>query len=247
MNISFFVLRERIDWFLNRIKNVVKVIVYFGLYFLGLATFIGLGSVFFQGILPVKSLILILFVSLCFFLVSLIIYHHFPNRFNFWRGVKRRENIFFWMMPPISNAILSLAFSFYLFSRINSNVNYSWTRIFFLHDKAYGYIAEYFIASPIALGVIFLLLLSPIFLVVKFTEGKNIIIKTIGVSMYCLVLLIYIYLLMRNPSFIDDSIPKYFIPLATYLIGFFPLGWFYELFIDSILKHPEIKKDYVIN
>lgn len=203
----------------------------------------------------------VLGLGVVIFILNLITYRLFPQRFpevKWFRYAKPNLQSFKYFLINLKEETMllrilySISLSFFILSLLDSNVREIWWR-FAILSSSYDFVAIstfLFIAGMSQLILFF----GFAYLVSKYIQGRSLIIKAIFTTVYTLLIILILILIYLNPSSVahdsstesifnipSDSLiglmmERFFTPLITLIIGSIPLGWFYELFVGSILK-----------
>ena len=214
--------------------------------------------------MPIIILYKIVITSLLIILCSYIIYTYYPEKFLNWntnyssrllnkrlkRGIK---NVFdladllriIVLVSPFSNILKSIGFAIFILSFIDSDISVLWNKMFINSYEIYIILGIIFIIPPI----IFLSILLPTFFfhLIKNKYQKNF--SKYIMPIWILILTIIMVILMDFESllFLDIrmSVIQFLALLIQIIIGFGPIGWFYELFIRSLIERKDIFKKSV--
>lgn len=210
---------------MEKASKFLRVIIFLGLLF---SSFYSLIFIL-RGFESLQIFVSLFGLFLVIFFVNRYLRNKYPGRFL------RRKNT-----CVVVYTFLSLSLSFFILSYIYNTADIQWRR-FVNENIAYEAIS----IALINLLLIFLIAFGPIYLVWKFyTRKKGLFVNLVIALIYVALGMFVLYLIARPARHIVDSLTNYYnqvlcpmiITLFKIIIGALPLGWFYELFIESVLS-----------
>lgn len=192
------------------------------------------------GALSHSEAVLIVIVSLLFFVVSFSLNKHFPTRFLPWEKLSSKLNA---LSPPISTIFFSLSLSFFLVAQIDASIMVEWREILAGFDDFYEELGFIFLISPIAAVVFILGFVELIGFTVVKLEGKSNIVKFMGVLSYLVVWALFIFLIGfvfgKELTLLETGVRRSIGYITKLIVGCLAFGWFTELFVGSLLVRTE--------
>lgn len=224
--------------------DVIKKWISFVTYWVSLVTYIGLGlfalvvAFYTVGLavkreLPQAVSYEIFFLSLAIFLLSFLTYRLFPERFIEWDP--RELSLY---LPPFSNLLMSVSLSYFIISLLNQRAAFFWEKLLSLAEaEPLIYIIIGSLSFVIPIFVIFFII--TVFLPFWFAKNfaKGILSKTLLAAGFIVPLVLILW--FSYSGLLDKAVNSQFfsdlsVQIGKFILGFIPVGWFYELFIGSI-------------
>lgn len=229
--------------FLKHLIRWFTFVAYIGLYFIGVHLALQIFLRALLGSVAIISFLLIVILGIVIFILSSLIHKKFSHRFIVWPSRERtgRPSLS-WLGPPISTSVFSLSLSVFILSFLDQNMYTLWNNYIRIDVIGlYQQIAVNFIFSPIFVVIFVLLLFFPVFVVAKLAVGRDNLKGAILVILFIFFWLVLLNLfIFYGVSPIDKAlnflVESIFTPLAILVIGSLPVGWFYELFVGSLLR-----------
>jgi len=199
----------------------------------------------------------VIILSIIIFTFSFIISKFFPKRFIHWKNwtqnLKNKKLIdkliilliASLLLPPISNFLMSLGLTLFIFSFIKHDVNLLWEEIAIDSEIIYEFLGGVALLPFGLLFSLFVILILPWIFFEKILKKENLL-KYVG-PIWFVTCLTALEILKDFPLFqkIANIILKISSICVQLIIGIIPLGWFYELFIGSITKTNFLKRKSV--
>ena len=239
------------------IKIFRNALVYWILYIVAILTVAKFIALALRGRVSFGLLTPIIFLAFLFFFVSYVIYKKFPTRFIEWVPVKKyfqKAGIkgafeftaclpMLFLIPPGSVIILSISLSFYIFSLLSGDIAIIWQKVFNDREGPWFLVAEWFLV-PVFIFIFALFIRFIYYFKKRLLKAGNTI-KVFIIVIFLLAWIVFMAWLLHGPTehkatFLFEQI---YMPFLMLLVGAFPLGWFYELFIGSIGREERSEKE----
>ena len=238
-------------------KKWFKVLIFYGLSLYAIYATAALAHFVKYKLISIYSLVEIISLFLLIMGFNYVLYIYFPKKYLCWNinyiiklfnhtigridEYKNNEaspifkflhTIIFY--SPFSIAIKSIGLSIFILSFFDTKINFLWYNIKLQDSVVFEFIAKisiypFFILLVMLVIALFLGLIKNIFN--KDFSGYNILIT---------VILIATIVMSINSNVLLQEISEYIMMVSMLLvkmiIGLIPVGWFYELFIKSVIK-----------
>ena len=180
-------------------------------------------------------------------MINYILSKKFPNGFNTWGQYKHPYDIFF--VAPVSIIIISTAFIVYVFNYFNPLANEIWLSALQILPALYDiagrevFVFSYSIILVILMVLVPFIIFRKIFKLIKKRDHKFGEYKKQAFLFYiCGSFLIFSFFIILLNFLIVNKIIENSVGVITFIVGFIPIHWFYEIFIGSLLKRKKEKK-----
>jgi hypothetical protein len=210
---------------LRFVRRYLKLFTYIGLYW---------SSLIFS--LKIISLTLQMTISLCDFgLIVIIVGFIFLTSYF----IKKELLLHFSKINRIIKIILrfslSFALAFYILTFLKGGLTPVWNSLL-SSISGYRDVTVVMIVVPFYLILILLFIFGPIILLSKLIMSNSIMAKIFALLIYLIIWALYLYfMLVKGANYNwDELFIELFLPVTKLILGFLPLGWFYQLYLKNL-------------
>lgn len=129
---------------------------------------------------------------------------------------------------------LSFSLAFYVSTFLKGGLSLVWDSLS-SSISSYKDVTIVMIVAPFYLLIMAFFIFAPIFILLKLITSDSVYAKTFVVFVYLIIWALYLYfVLIKGASQNWDELSLgLFMPITKFVLGFLPIGWFYQLFVKD--------------